>query len=81
MKADIRNSLKQFLLELVVYAVMVTAYYLFVLHLLGPGLKNLYDHERRVYAALALALIVGQGLFLEVVTRLLMRWIQPRTED
>lgn len=81
MKAEIRNSLRQFLLEFLVYSVLVTAYYFLVLHLLGDGLKNIYQYERRFYALLALGLIVGQGILLEAVTRLLLRWIQPRTED
>jgi hypothetical protein len=81
MKPGIRNSLKQFVLEFLVYVAFVAAYYLLVLHFLGDGLKDLYHHDRRVYAALALGLIVGQGLLLDALTRLLLRWIQPRTED
>ena len=81
MKPDIRNRLKQFLLEFLVYALFVTIYYLLVLHFLGNGLKDLYQHQRRTYAALALGLIVGQGLLLEVITRLMLGWVQPRTED
>lgn len=75
------KSLKPFLLELCVYAVLIVAYYFLVLHFLGDGLQRLYQQERRVYAALALGLIVGQGLLLELLTRTLLGWIAPRTED
>jgi hypothetical protein len=81
MKHQIRKSLKPFLLELIVYAVLVTMYYELVLHFLGNGLQHLYQHDRRFYAALGLGLIVGQGFLLEAVTRLLLTWITPRTED
>ena len=81
LKPEIRSALRSFLLELIVYAVLVAGYYFLVLHFLGNGLTNLYQHDRRYYAGLALALIVGQGLLLEALTRLLLSWIQPRTED
>ena len=81
MKYQIGKSLKPFLLELVVYAVLVTAYYALVLHFLGNSLQHVYQHDRRLYAALALGLIVGQGFLLEVITRLLLAFMMPRMED
>jgi hypothetical protein len=81
MKHPILKSLKPFLLEVLVYTALIAIYYLLVLHLLGPSLMHLYQHDRRLYAALALGLIAGQGLWLEVLTRLLLSWIAPRTED
>jgi hypothetical protein len=81
MKQGILATLKSFLLELLVYGVLVTAYYLLVLHFLGPALKQIYQQDRRYYAGLALALIIGQGFLLEVLTRVLLGWIRPRTED
>jgi len=81
MKRELTSWLKSFLLELLVYAVLVTGYYFLVLHFLGNGLEQLYEHERRFYAGLSLMLIIGQGLLLEVLTRQLLAWIKPRTED
>lgn len=81
MKHQLRKSVKPFLLELLVYTALIVAYYFLVLHFLGDGLQQLYQQERRVYAALALGLIVGQGLLLELLTRALLGWIAPRTED
>jgi hypothetical protein len=81
MKPAIRWSLKSFLLEACVYAALIALYFVAVLHFLGPSLQRLYNQDRRLYAALALALIVGQGLLLEVLTRLLLTWITPPTED
>jgi hypothetical protein len=81
MKHLLKKSLKSFLVELVVYSGLVLVYYALVLHFLGNSLLQLYLHDRRVYSALALALIVGQGLLLEGVTRLLLAWITPARED
>lgn len=81
MKPKLTSWLKSFLLELLVYAVLVTGYYFLVLHFLGNSLKQLYDHNRGFYAGLALVLIIGQGLLLEVLTRQLLAWIRPDTED
>ena len=81
MKQETKNSVKALLLEAGLYAGLVAAYYFLVLHFLGDGLKRLYTHDRNYYAALSLGLIVGQGFLLEVVTRMFLTWIKPRTED
>jgi hypothetical protein len=75
------NSLKLFVLELFLYAALIVGYYFLVLHFLGPTLKDIYDHQRRLYAGLALTLIIGQGFLLEILTRGLLAWISPRTDD
>ena len=80
MKREIKNWLTSYLLELRVYAVLVVAYYFLVLHLLGDWLHRLFVHDRRTYAAVALGLIVGQGLLLDALTRVLLRLVGSRTE-
>ncbi len=81
MKKEHWNSLKSYLLELAVYAALVAVYFLLALRFLGGWLNGLFQGDRRLYAALGLLLIIGQGLLLEAVTRLLLRWIKPRVED
>ncbi len=81
MKPELKASIKRFALELVVYSLLVAGYYLVVLHLLGGLLADIYSHERRVYAALALGLIVAQGFVLEILTRFLLSWMGPRRES
>ena len=76
MRREIRNTLKSFLVELAVYAALVTVYFFFVLHLLGGWLEGLFEHDRRFYAGLALLLIIAQGLLLETLTRALLGWIK-----
>ncbi len=81
MKPELENSLRSYLVEFVVYAGLVGAYYFLVLHFLGGWLYRLFSSERQVYAGVALGLIIAQGLVLEVCTRLLLAWFKPRTED
>ena len=81
MNGKVKNSLKSFLIELVVYAVMVVAYFFLVLHFLGNWLNHIFEHDRRIYAALALGLIVCQGIVLEVITTALLAFIRPRMDD
>ena len=68
-----RPSLRTVAVELVLYALFVTAYFLLVLHLLGDWLHGLVDRHPVVYAFVALGLILAQGVILEVVTTKLMK--------
>ena len=81
MKREVENAIRSFLLEFVVYAALVVAYFFLVLHLLGDWLHHLFQSERGWYAAVAVALIIGQGVVLETLTRFLLAWIKPRTEE
>jgi hypothetical protein len=81
MNAGFKTSLRMFVLEFLVYGALVIGYYFAVLHLLGDWLHHLFQNDRRVYAGMALALIVAQGILLELLTRLLLAFIQPRMEN
>ena len=81
MKPEALKSIKSFIVELGLYALVVVGYFLAVLHYLGGWLYELFKHERKLYAAVALGLIIGQGVMLEVVTRALLAFVKPRTED
>ena len=79
MKLKPSIAARSFLIELLVYAVLVTVYVLFVIGLLNEWLHGLYDHNKLLYAVAALLLIVTQGVVLEMVTSLLMRLIRSRS--
>ena len=73
MEKNTRKLLRNFAIELVLYAVLVVVYFMVVLRVLGEPLFELY-HERPVfYAGIALLLILAQGVALEYVTSLLIR--------
>ncbi len=68
-----------FLLEIVFYAALVSAYMGFIFFFLDGWLKHIFDTNIILYAFLALALIVTQGFLLEKLTGALLRVI--RHED
>jgi hypothetical protein len=67
-----------FLIEVVVYGVFVFAYYFLVLHFLGGWLKQLFDEHKASYAAIALTLMIIQGLGLQLLTGWLFQFIRGK---
>jgi hypothetical protein len=80
MKAETSTTLRAFLLELAVYAVLVTGYFFLVLHFLSGWLQELHLHHVKMYALVAIVLIIGQAVVLESVTTWLFRFIRGRSE-
>jgi nitrate reductase NapE component len=80
MKPSIKAILKAFSVSLPIYAVLVGGYAFFVLHYLGGWLFHLFRDERKTYAIVALALIIGQGFILEMFARALLGLITGKKE-
>jgi hypothetical protein len=80
MKAETRTTLRAFLIELVVYAVLVTGYFFLVLLYLSEWLQHLHLHHVKLYALVAIAVIIGQAVLLESVTTWLLRFLRGRSE-
>ena len=80
MKAEDRKTLYSFLIELAVYGVLVAVYFFLVLHFLGDWLSDLDKKSVRLYALLAIGLIIGQSVVLEWVTTFLFRLLRGRSE-
>jgi hypothetical protein len=79
-KKGTARTLRAFVIELAIYAVLVIAYFFLVLNLLGQWLYELEIHRRYTYAALAILLIIGQAVLLESLTTFLIRLIRGRSE-
>jgi hypothetical protein len=80
MTTDTAKTLRAFLIELGVYAILVVGYFFLVLHFLGGWLLQLEMHHRYTYAGVAILLIIGQAVVLENVTTLLFRFLRGRSE-
>ena len=80
MKSETAKTLRAFLIELAVYALLVVAYFFLVLHFLGGWLQQLEIHHRNTYGGVAILLIIGQAVVLQNVTTLLLRLIRGRSE-
>ena len=74
------KRLRSFVLELFIYTLLVIGYVLLVLNYMSGWLKNLYDQSKTRYAIICLLLIIGQGIVLEMVTSVLLRFIRTKTE-
>jgi hypothetical protein len=80
MKADASKALRAFLLELAVYGIFVTGYFFLVLYFLAGWLQDLHLHHVKLYALVAIVLIIGQAVLLESITTWLFRLIRGRSE-
>jgi hypothetical protein len=80
MNKEAVRTLRAFLIELAVYAVLVVGYFFLVLHFLGDWLYQLEVHHRYTYAGVAILLIIGQAVVLEGLTTLLLIMIRGRSE-
>jgi len=69
---NVRKLLRNYLVEIVIYAIVVIAYFFVVLRFLGDWLNSLFHENLALYAFLCLALIVVQGIFLDFVTSFLL---------
>jgi uncharacterized membrane protein (DUF106 family) len=73
---ELRRLIRNFIIELVVYGVLIVVYFFMVLSLLTGTLTVLFTENPVLYAVLALVLIVLQGVFLEWVTSFLLDQIK-----
>jgi len=74
--SNIRILIRNFLIELVLYGVLVVGYFLVALRLLNDYLNDLFFSNMVLYAILALFLIVVQGVLLDGVTSFLLNQIK-----
>jgi hypothetical protein len=66
-------SFRALLIELPIYAVFVVGYFFAVLHFLQGRLVLLERHDPKTYALLAIGLMIGQAVLLEMLTSWLLR--------
>lgn len=75
-KKEKTSTFRAFFIELAVYSVFVTGYFFLVLHFLSGWLQNLHLNHVKLYALIAIVLIIGQAVVLESVTTWLMRLLR-----
>ena len=71
----IGQLIRNFLIEMVIYGVLLVGYFYIALRFLGEPLKNLFDQSLTFYAITGLVLIVAQAVVLEFVTSLLFDFL------
>jgi hypothetical protein len=71
-KREMRVLLRNFVIELVVYGVLVAAYSTVVLRFMGEPLARLFNSNLTTYAVSSLGLILAQGVLLDIITSFLL---------
>ncbi len=72
-------SWRTFAFEFLIYGALLVAYFWLVLHYLSAWVKELFDHDLQLFAIMALVIMIGQTVCLEVVSALVV-WLMPRGE-
>jgi hypothetical protein len=78
MKSVKASALFRLIMELTIYAVLVSAYLILVLHFLMDWLKELSTKQPEVYAYVAILLMIGQAVGLERLTSTLVHLTHRR---
>ena len=73
---NIKILIRNLVVELVVYSILLVVYFFVVLQFLGDILSDLFLNRTIVYAVLGLGLIVAQGVLLEALTSFLIRLLR-----
>ncbi|MEW6283690.1 MAG: hypothetical protein AB1758_34080 [Candidatus Eremiobacterota bacterium] len=78
MSSRFRSTLSALLWESAIYAPLVTVYFLLVMHLMSDFLLDLHQRNARLYAVVALVLLLGQAVVLDWLAGALMRLLGIR---
>jgi hypothetical protein len=73
---NIKALIRNLIVELIIYAVLLVGYFYLVLRFLGSLLADLFANQTVLYAFLGLGLIVAQGVLLETLTSFLIRMLR-----
>jgi uncharacterized membrane protein YcjF (UPF0283 family) len=68
MKSVKKSTLSRWIIELTIYAVLVSGYVILVLHFLVNWLKELFTNHREIYAYASILLMIAQAVGLERLT-------------
>lgn len=63
---------RPFVIEMVIYGLLLTAYFLIVLNTIGGWLADVFERNLTLYAVLALVLIVAQAVVLDHLTEFIL---------
>jgi len=80
LKSAMQRTLLYLIIELAIYAALVSLYLAFVLSFLVDWLKDLYAKEPALYAIVAILLMIGQAIVLERLVASLVHLTRRRRE-
>jgi hypothetical protein len=75
-KTNIKILIRNMIIEMIVYTLLLIVYFYAVLRFLGGFLTGLFQTQLPVYAFLGLGLIVTQAVILELITSYFIRLLR-----
>jgi hypothetical protein len=75
-KPNLRTLIRNLIIEMLIYGLLLVVYFFAVLRLLGDWLMDLFQNQLVVYSVVGLVLIVVQAVVLETVTSFLVRLLR-----
>jgi Kef-type K+ transport system membrane component KefB len=72
------RDLKATLLHLIIYGALLALYFVLVLRYLAHWLESLFNQHRAEYAIIAIVLMVGQAVGLEIISSFILRLMRRR---
>lgn len=73
MTTEMKLIIRKFIIQLLIYAVILALYFMLVLRYLGDPLTELFNQSLLVYAGASLLLIVMQVLFLDTLLHFIFK--------
>ena len=80
-RPGLRRLLRTLAVELIIYGVLLAAYFLFALRFLDQPLMRLLENNLTLYALAALGLIFAQGAVLDAIASFLVRLFRRDLSD
>ena len=75
-KMEPRKLLRNLIVEIIIYSMLIFGYYLMVLRWLGDWIASMFNSNLYRYAFAGLGLIFIQAVLLDLVTSFLMKYIK-----
>ena len=75
-KMEPRKLIRNLLIEIIIYSVLIFGYYLLVLRWLGDWINSIFNSDLYLYAFVGLGLIFVQAVLLDLLTSFLMKFIK-----
>ncbi|RLD06317.1 MAG: hypothetical protein DRI56_08160 [Chloroflexota bacterium] len=75
-KQEPQLVLRNLVAEIIIYGILIVGYYFLVLNVLDDWLMSVFKTNLVWYAFIGLGLILAQGVLLDFVTTLLLRYLR-----
>ena len=75
-KMEPRKLIRNLIVEIIIYSLLILGYYMLVLRWLGDWIASIFGSNLYVYAFAGLGLIFVQAVLLDLLTSFLMKYIK-----